>query len=227
MSDGKRHGDAETRRHGEKKEPSGSTSHIAASPRPRVSASSLRVFCAVELPPEVRARAAEHGATLRDRVREARASWPRAENLHLTLKFLGEIEPGRVEALSSAASRAAQNTRPFNLTIEGAGAFPPRGTARVLWLGIKDSSGELARLQNNLEDECAREGFKREERPFHPHLTLARIRAPQGARELARLHQEAGFEAIEFAVTDLVVMRSELGPGGSRYTPVSRHEFGS
>ena len=185
----------------------------------------VRVFCAVELTSEVRARAASHAAHLRDHVPEARASFPRAENLHLTLKFLGEIAPSRIEALSNAASRAAQDVQPFNLTIEGAGAFPPRGIPRVLWLGIKDSSGELARLQSRLEDECSTEGFAREERPFHPHLTLARIRATQGARELARLHQETGFAAIEFPVTDLVVMRSELGPGGSRYTEISRHQF--
>jgi 2'-5' RNA ligase len=185
-----------------------------------------RVFCAVELPPQVRARAAEHAARLRERSTEVRASWPRTDNLHLTLKFLGEIAQARVGALSNAASRAAKSIQPFDLTLEGAGAFPPRGSPRVLWLGINDSSGGLVRLQSQLEDECEAEGFAREERPFHPHLTLARIRAPQGARELARLHRETGFVAIEFPVTELVVMRSELGPGGSRYTEVSRHEFG-
>lgn len=184
-----------------------------------------RVFCAIELPTEVRVRAAEHAARLRERATNVRASWPRAENLHLTLKFLGEIERSRVEELSNAATRAVQNTRPFNLIIEGAGAFPTRGVPRVIWLGIKDSSDGLSRLQSNLEAECVNIGFPREERPFHPHLTLARIRAPQGARELARLHQETGFEAIEFNVTELSVMRSELGPGGSRYTGISSHNF--
>jgi RNA 2',3'-cyclic 3'-phosphodiesterase len=185
-----------------------------------------RVFCAVELPPQVRARAADHAARLRDRSTKVRASWPRADNLHLTLKFLGEIAQARVEALSNAASRAARSIQPFDLTLEGAGAFPPRGSPRVLWLGINDSSGGLVKLQSQLEDECEAAGFAREERPFHPHLTLARIRAPQGARELARVHQETGFAAIEFPVTELVVMRSELGAGGSRYTEISRHGLG-
>jgi 2'-5' RNA ligase len=184
-----------------------------------------RVFCAVELPSEVRSRAAEYVARLRDAVPDARASWPRAENLHLTLKFLGEIARSRVEMLSNAASRAAQNSQAFKLTIEGTGSFPPRGTPRVLWIGVVDSSGGLARLQSRLEDECAGAGFKREERPFHPHLTLARLRAPQHARELAKLHQETGFAAIEFSVTELVVMRSELGTGGSRYTKISEHSL--
>ena len=187
----------------------------------------VRVFCAVELPSEVRQRAAEHAARLRERFREARASWPRAENLHLTLKFLGEIDEGRVALLSSAAARAAEQSQPFELIIEGAGAFPPRGAPRVLWLGVEDESGGLARLQSRLEDECAAAGFPREERPFHPHLTLARVRAPQGARALAQFHQEAGFAAAAFRVAELAVMLSELGPGGSRYTALSRHALGA
>ena len=219
MSEGKRRGDAGTRGHGE-------SDLIAASPRRTVAAPSLRVFCAIELPAEVRARAAEAIARLREAVPEARASWERTEKLHITLKFVGEIAPKSVEVLSDSAARAARTSQPFSLALSGAGAFPPRGLPRILWLGIKDTSGALANLSSRLEEECARAGFAREERPFHPHLTLARIRAPQGARELARLHQETVFEPMEFPVTDLRVMRSDLEPGGSRYTEVSRHRFG-
>lgn len=184
-----------------------------------------RIFCAIELPSEVRARVAEHIATLREAAPRVRASWDRAEKLHITLKFLGEIEQGRVEALQRAAARAAERERGFELGIEGTGAFPPRGLPRVLWLGVRDESGALARLQSSLEDECAIEGFAREKRPFHPHLTIARLRAPEGARALAVLHEQRGFEAAGFAVSKLSVIRSELGPGGSRYTELSRHSL--
>jgi 2'-5' RNA ligase len=184
-----------------------------------------RTFCAVELPSEVRSRVAETIARLREAAPEVRASWERPEKLHITLKFIGEVAPARIVALSSAASRAARGNQPFELKLEGAGAFPPRGDPRVLWLGIKDEAGALLRLQKSLEDECAAEEFRREDRPFHPHLTLARIRAPESARSLARLHQESILEAIEFAVTDLIVLRSELGAGGSRYREISRHRL--
>ena len=205
----------------------GDESHSTAPPSTaRAQAQTLRVFCAVELPQEVRAHVAAHIEQLRDAAPDVRASWEREEKLHITLKFLGEIAPERVEALSEAAARAVEESEPFILAIEGAGAFPPRGNPRTLWLGIRDSANALAHLHQRLEEECARAGFRREERPFHPHLTLARIRAPQGARELARLHQETDFETAEFAVANLVVLRSELGPRGSRYTEVSRHEFG-
>jgi 2'-5' RNA ligase len=185
-----------------------------------------RVFCAVALPPEVRARAGDHIARLRDAVPSVRASWGRDENLHITLKFLGEIEQSRVPKLSHAAARAAESVQAFDLGIEGAGAFPSHGLPRVLWLGVADPSGGLARLYRHLEDECAREGFARDERPFHPHLTIAWLRAPKGTGRLAEIHQEMGFEAARFAVAELLVIRSELGPGGSRYSIISSHKLG-
>jgi 2'-5' RNA ligase len=185
-----------------------------------------RVFCAVELPFEVRERASRHIEQLRSAFSYVRASWDRAEKLHITMKFVGEIEQGRVQALSEAAARAAAGASGFKLTIEGAGAFPVRGMPRVLWLGVKDHSNGLARLQSRLEEECDREGFSREQRAFRPHITIARLRSPQGARQLAARHQEMGFEAAEFAVGELTVMRSELAPGGSRYTTLSRHVLG-
>lgn len=181
-----------------------------------------RVFCAIELPEEVRERAINHAQRLRSALSDARASWSRAENLHLTLKFFGDVASSRVEQLSQAVACAAQTSTPFKLTLDGTGAFPPRGAPRVLWLGVIDSSGSLAKLQSRLEDECESIGFARESRHFRSHLTLARIRSSQGARALAKAHQEMSFEAIEFPVTELVLMRSELGAGGSRYTAISR-----
>ena len=182
-----------------------------------------RLFCAVELSDEVRARAAEHIASLREKLPDVRASWDRAEKLHVTLKFFGDVEEGRVPALTLAAERAANRVVPFTLTVADAGAFPPHGPPRVLWLGVRDPSNELAQLQQALEDECAAAGFKREERPFHPHLTIARPRTPKGAGQLAALHKDYGFAPIELSVTELVVIRSELNREGSRYTTISHH----
>lgn len=185
----------------------------------------LRVFCAIELPDEIRSRLAEHIRRLRAQFSDVRASWEKPEKLHITLKFLGDTEPARVEQLSLAASRAVANLEPFELIIDEPGTFPPHGQSRVLWLGIRDDSGSLALMQRALETECAADGFPRESRPFKPHLTLARLRSPQGAHELAAAHRETPFEPQRFKVSELIVMRSELGPNGSRYTPLSRHTF--
>lgn len=188
---------------------------------------SLRVFCAVELPAEVREAAAAHVARLRRDFPDARAGWVRPEGLHVTLKFIGEIEPERLQSLTRAASAAAWKFPPFELSIEGAGTFPPRGAARVLWLGIGDASGQLASLHSRLEKACLAAGFPFEAKRFNPHLTLARLRQPKGAHELSEAHRRSTFGPHNFNVTELVVMRSELGPGGSRYTPLSRHAFKS
>lgn len=184
-----------------------------------------RIFCAVELPKEVRAQVSEHVERLRRDVPHADARWERTEKLHITLKFIGEMEQPRVELLARAAARAAAAVAPFHLAVKGTGAFPPRGLARVLWLGLEDASGRLAALQRLLEDEAAREGFPREPRAFHPHLTIARLRTPASARTLVELHRKTEFETEAFNVTQLVVMRSELGRGGSRYTPLSSHQL--
>jgi 2'-5' RNA ligase len=183
----------------------------------------VRVFCAVELSDEVRAAAAEHVARLRRDFPDARAGWVRPEGLHVTLKFIGEVTAARVGDLSVAAAAAVEGFAPFGLSAEEAGTFPPRGAARVLWLGLRDESGGLARLQRRLEAECEAAGFPREPRAFKPHLTLARLRQPKGARELSDAHRRSAFGPHRFTVSELIVMRSELGPGGSRYTPLTRH----
>ena len=187
----------------------------------------LRLFFAVELPEEVRSLAAERAERLRRDFPHVRAGWERPEKMHVTLKFLGDVDAARVAELGRAADRAAGGLSTFPLSIEGAGSFPPRGAPRVLWLGLRDEGGRLVLLQRRLEEECEREGFPREPRAFKPHLTLARVRSPHGARELAAAHRETDFEPQSFRVSELIVMRSELGPGGSRYTPLSRHRLGS
>lgn len=182
----------------------------------------LRVFCAVELPAAVRAQAAGYIARLREAVPDARASWEREEKLHLTLKFFGEVEAERIPALALALERAASMTSGFELAIGGTGTFPPRGNPRVLWLGVVDSSGGLQGLHSRLEDECERLGFARESKRFHPHLTIARLRSPEGTRRLAGLHKSREFQSPPFTVTEIVLMKSDLGPQGSRYTRLEK-----
>ena len=188
-----------------------------------VKAETWRVFCAIELPHEVRTKVLAHSLRLRKAVPEARASWSTPDNIHLTLKFLGEIPQSRLENLSTAAANAAQGLEAFSISVQGSGVFPTRGQPRVLWIGIEDLEGTLGDLYRRLEEECAKAGFSKEARAFHPHLTLARLRKPEGARLLAETHKQIGFEPIEFSVSELLVIRSELSSAGSKYTTLSRH----
>ena len=182
-----------------------------------------RVFCAIELPEAARQRVTRHILQLKEAAPDAQASWSRAENIHLTLKFLGAIPQTSVQNLSEAASRAVEGLGPFTIRLEQTGVFPPHGSPRVLWIGVDDLEGKLAKLHMRLEAESEKAGFPRESRSFHPHLTLARIRKPQHARTLASAHKATAFEPLEIAVSELLVIRSELGSEGSKYSTVSRH----
>jgi 2'-5' RNA ligase len=188
---------------------------------------SWRLFIAVELPTSLRAKVGDHIDRLRQIVPDARASWAREENLHLTLKFLGDTPVSKVAALSEAIERAAEKVSPFDANVGGCGAFPLRGQPRVLWLGIGDPNGSLAKLSHALEDECDQAGFSRDMRPFHPHLTVARLRQPHGAHRLAEVHKAMGFDPVPLSVRDVCLIRSELRSEGSRYTVIARHGFAS
>jgi RNA 2',3'-cyclic 3'-phosphodiesterase len=184
-----------------------------------------RVFCAIELAKTTRQLVLRHIAALQQAVPDAHASWAREANLHLTLKFLGEIPQPSVEHFSTAAARAVAGLTPFSIGLEHTGAFPKHGQPRVLWIGINDPTGELGELYARLEEESAHAGFARGTRPFHPHLTVARLRKPLQARKLAAAHKQLEFELVKIAVSELLVIRSELSGEGSKYTVVSRHAF--
>ena len=189
--------------------------------------SNWRTFCAIELPENACARATERIKRLRQEFSDINASWNSSGNFHLTLKFLGEIPQTRVGGLSRAATLAVEGFSPFKIVVEGVGAFPAHSPPKVLWIGISDPTKKLGELYETLGEECAKEGFTKETRPFHPHLTLARLRKPHGARTLAAAHKEMPFAAIEVDVSELLVIRSELSSEGSKYSVISRHSLGA
>ena len=197
---------------------------VPASPR---LASSWRVFCAIEPSEEISALAFKHVRQLEKEFPHIQASWNREGKFHLTLKFFGNIPVERVTAVSQAASLAVEGKSEFQISVAGAGAFPKHGPPHVLWLGIDDLTGNLLRLQQELEEECSNLGFEREARPYHPHLTLARLRKRRGTRELGLSHRRLGFADVPMTVSELLVVRSELDPTGSRYSEISKHRLSS
>ena len=183
----------------------------------------FRTFIAIELPPDVRARVAQHIAGLRHELPDVRASWSREDNLHLTLKFLGNVAVADITKVSGAVASATKSISSFELTISECGTFPPHGRPSVLWIGAQASG--LQALHAAIDLELAAAGFPRDSRPFHPHLTIARLRQSQGARQLADVHKNLEFAPIAFAVSDVVVFKSELLKQGSKHTPLSRHHL--
>lgn len=165
----------------------------------------------------------EQIARLRKAVPDAAASWSRVENIHLTLKFFGNVELDRIPAISAAAARAVADFSPFPIGIGNTGVFPRPSRPQVLWIGVSDPSRKLCALQERLENECAAEGFPKDNRAYKPHLTIARLRKPEGARRLADTHLEMQFSVTEVELNELMVFRSELSPKGSKYTAISKH----
>ena len=138
------------------------------------------------------------------------------------MKFFGNVDQAKVAVIQDALARVAQEFSPIEIAVGGTGVFPRPSRPQVLWIGIDDRSGALAKLQKRLEEECAREGFAKEDRAFRPHLTIARIRNLNNASRLAEAHLRLEFAPVELVLSELVLFRSELSPKGSKYTAISR-----
>jgi len=186
----------------------------------------LRTFVAIELSEECRSRL----AAAVDRLRAAAGGvrWVAPQNMHLTLKFIGELEPRAVPEAVSALRQAARGAAPFAMRVEGISAFPPRGAPRVIHAPVREPSGALERLAGRVEQELFRAiGARRETRRFTPHITLGRARRPglcPPAEELARLAGEPDFGSV--SVEEFVLMKSELRPEGALYTRLERFPLG-
>ena len=180
----------------------------------------IRAFVAVPLEEPVTRRRLAGARSLLPPVTGVR--WVPEAQLHFTLKFLGDVEEERIGAAKDAVLRAAAGA-PFRLALEGLGAFPPHGAARVLWAACGEGATALAQLAARVEEAFAAAGFSREERPFSPHLTLARVRDPDAGRRLARALPAVPSEPFgTLAVASIVLYRSDLGPRGADHTELLR-----
>jgi len=177
----------------------------------------IRTFICIEIPESIKAKIDQLQDSLRKTV--APISWTKPANVHLTLKFLGAVPASRIERVGEAVERAARDLKPFQVDIAGTGCFPSIRNPRVLWVGFASVSDELKQLYNNIEDQLERQGFPREKRKFSPHLTIGRVRAPHKPNTIGEELVAHGFEPESFEAAEVIVMRSDLKPTGSIYTP--------
>lgn len=188
----------------------------------------LRCFIAIELPAEVTAGLADLRAQL-ERPSQHYVKWVRPEAIHLTLKFLGSIQADRQPDVSRAVERAVEGNRSFHLEVSGLGGFPSLQQPRVLWVGVAGETKQLEALQKKIDNALADLGFPREERPFVPHLTLARVRQGTSAGERKALGELAmplrQTKTYPLAATFVSLMQSQLSPRGAIYTCLSRAEL--
>lgn len=153
-------------------------------------------------------------------------SWVATPNLHLTIRFLGEVEPDRLEAVATTLAEVATAGPAFHLALQGLGAFPSPTRPRVVWAGVTGGA-EVVELATRVEEALAKLGFAREGRPFSAHVTLGRAREPQRDPVLAAaLAMGAQREFGSFRVDEITLMRSDLSPRGARYTPLGSWRLG-
>jgi 2'-5' RNA ligase len=190
----------------------------------------IRAFVAIHLPDSMRMAVGEEIANLQKLLPEGAIRWARPNGIHLTLKFLGYVPPGEIEKAKSVVESVAKNHPPFTFEVGTLGCFPNRRRPRVLWVGVHEPSGLLAELHSTLESQFEHLGFEREDRPFHPHLTLGRTKR-QAARSTTHALAEA-LEPVEIEVLgqvpadELRLYRSDLKPSGAVYTVLAAAEFG-
>ena len=179
----------------------------------------MRLFVAIEIEEAVAEQILRLSDELRRRVEtrapSARLTWIPRERLHLTLRFIGEVDDPRAEDIRAALAPPL-DTQAFELTFEGAGAFPGRGSPRVLWTAIAHGEGELIALEREVSARLAPCGIPAEGRPYRPHLTLARVREPNGLRTSAL------FDGLDrtlgtTAVRTITLFQSRLSPKGPTY----------
>lgn len=148
--------------------------------------------------------------------------WVRPEGIHLTLKFLGDVNPSDMQSVHQVILETVPRFSPFSFSVGGLGCFPNVRHPRVIWIGVEERSGELAALTEELEQAFAVQGFERENRRFHPHLTLGRIRRGVGQAERRAigetLDRVEGFTLGDVRVNEVCLFRSELKPSGAVYT---------
>ncbi len=184
----------------------------------------IRSFLAIELPKPILRKIEEVQAELRSAHADVR--WVSPEKIHLTLKFFGNIEESRIDSIFKSIEEPVRSTPPFSLKVRGVGAFPSMKSPRVIWLGLINGQS-LTSLQRQIETELEKIGFQPEDRPFHPHLTLGRMKSSRGKDELGRRmekHKEEEFG--DFHVERVILFKSDLKPSGPIYTALRELRLG-
>ena len=184
----------------------------------------IRAFIALELPPPV--------ISLLEKVQEdlksmgLRAKWVRPGNIHLTLKFIGNINPGDIDLIGGAMMDAVDDFAAIDLVAGGIGVFPGIKRPRVIWVGLGGQIQLLFAMQRVLEDNLAALGFKKEKRPFKGHLTLGRFRQAVNPNTIRQIMREyANLYSEEFTARRIILFKSDLKPTGAVYSQLQQADF--
>ena len=186
---------------------------------------SIRTFIALELPPTVLSLLRTVQQDLKQL--KIRARWVRPENIHLTLKFIGDTKPGDIDPISAAMAGAANRISPVTLAVRGIGVFPTPKRPRVIWVGLGGDIRSLLALQSRLEDKLAATGVAKDQRSFKAHLTLGRIKQAPGPAVIRQMMTAyATLSSDEFTCDQVILFKSDLKPSGAVYTKIKQTSMG-
>jgi len=181
----------------------------------------LRSFIAIEIPASIQNAIADIIAPIKKTAPKPLIRWVAPQNVHLTLKFLGDISPAKLKQLAETLNVEAASREMFSMSAGGLGAFPTQWRARVIWIGL-NAPPALAALQHAVDAAAAQLGYPKEERPFSPHLTIGRVSQTASASDLQ--HIRSALESTKVGILGTVcvhaihIFKSDLQPGGSVYT---------
>ncbi|NNE66081.1 MAG: RNA 2',3'-cyclic phosphodiesterase [Pyrinomonadaceae bacterium] len=177
-----------------------------------------RIFVAIEINEQIRTIARRQIDSLEAHADKTRVSWVKPQNIHLTLRFFGDVTDDELSAVNEAVAACAGQTEEFCFQVTGTGVFPNMRKPSVLWLGIRDTDGNLNQLKENLDQNFHALGYPIEKRKFHPHLTIARLRQPRSAIQIAKAHLDQTFDSSDVIVDRLVIYQSQLESTGAVYS---------
>ncbi len=177
----------------------------------------LRVFIAVDINPEIRQELIRIHSELKSRIK-GDLSWIEPENIHLTLRFLGQVTDEQLEEIKKIVEAISKKVKKFYMDLGAIGAFPDILNPRIIWVGIKFGFDQLNELNAELEDRLETINFAVGEKYFHPHLTIARVKSLEGKNTIAEIAKEIIPKQLPTIVDKLVIIQSELTPKGAKYT---------
>ena len=185
----------------------------------------MRTFIAIDLDPVIKRNLSDFLGRLK-KLGPKNISWVREEGMHLTLKFLGEIEEAQAAPVKNVTGSLSKTYSRFPMAVKGTGYFPANPKyIRVLWAGVEEQPA-LMSLQKELESELEKLGFAREKRAFHPHLTLGRVRTPSNLKEiLEELEKNKTADFGQMTVEKITFFESKLRPSGAEYTALAQSEL--
>ena len=185
-----------------------------------------RTFIAIDLPDPTRKEIEIRASQLQDRLKGKPIRWTKISSIHLTLKFLGDSSAEQIADAKEILSRIGSRTPTFKFDINRIGCFPNPRRARVLWMGIEETSGLLRGLHAELEQRLIEIGYPQEKRAFSPHLTLGRIKTKKMGLDLSRVLPSLPFKKmIAIEAKQISLYRSDLRPEGALYTCLHSAQF--